>query len=90
MCFWTVWEEIGKEENYFDSAGNEFNSDGLMIQDLFADFEELPLNVQNIILEYAENEGSYESCAAMVESLNKIGYTCDYYLDAEPFNLRKI
>lgn len=33
-------------------------------------------------------DDTYDNCAKLVEKLESIGYTCDYYLTAEPFNLR--
>jgi hypothetical protein len=33
---------------------------------------------------------TYENCYNMVTELESVGYTCDYYLDAVPFDLRKI
>lgn len=32
---------------------------------------------------------SYEVCESFLESVEKIGYTFEYYLDAEPYNLTK-
>lgn len=29
-CYWTTWEEIEDDENYFDAVGNEFNPDGTL------------------------------------------------------------
>lgn len=57
--------------------------------DLFEHYEELPQEVQDVLM---TNDGDfdYEDCKEFVEKLNKLGYTCDYYLDAECFNLRKI
>ncbi len=57
--------------------------------DLFEHYEELPQEVQDVIM---TNEGDfdYKECQEFVEKLNKLGYTCDYYLDAECHSLRKI
>lgn len=63
-------------------------------RDLFENYDELPQEVKNILEQFLvrETEGidGYENCEQLVKELNLIGYTCDYYLQAEPFNLRKI
>ena len=58
--------------------------------DLFEKYEPLPQEVKDIINEFSENDNTYESCAELVKKLESVGYTCDYYLDAEPFNLKKL
>ena len=65
------------------------------MEDLFENPELLPQNVQDIIVKYGqilesgEHTNGYVVCANLVKELNAVGYTCDYYLDAEPFWLRK-
>lgn len=58
--------------------------------DLFEHYEELPLELKEILDKYCDGDFDYEKCAKLVEELETIGYTCDYYLDAEPYNLRKL
>ncbi len=59
--------------------------------DLFEHPESLSLEVQHIIYKFSNNgNNDYVDCAELVKELNSVGYTCDYYLDAEPYNLRKI
>ncbi len=61
--------------------------------DLFEHPEELPDNVQALINKFVDSEeiqDQYQACAELVTGLEKIGYTCDYYLDAVPFDLRKL
>lgn len=58
--------------------------------DLFEHYDTLPFEVQVILDEFSEMDSTYESCAKLVEELNKVGYTCEYYLDAEPFGLREL
>jgi hypothetical protein len=59
--------------------------------DLFKNVESLPQNVQNVIEKYDEDwEYTYENCANMQDELEELGYTFDYYLDATPYNLRKM
>ena len=64
------------------------------MQDLFEAPELLPANVQEIVQKYgkqfASNGTDYKKCAKLVKDLEKLGYTCEYGLDAEPFNLQKL
>lgn len=60
------------------------------MKDLFEQPELLPIEVQEVINEFSEQENNYINCALLVDRLNELGYTCDYGLDAEPFNLIKI
>ncbi len=61
------------------------------MKDLFDEpFDKLPIEVQEVLSKYAYDEFDYENCANLVEDLNSIGYTCEYYLNAEPFGLRKL
>lgn len=58
--------------------------------DLFEHYNELPKEVKEIIDEFNENGYTYENCKILVERLEVVGYTCEYYLDAQPFNLKKL
>ena len=58
--------------------------------DLFEKYDELPLEVLDILEKYSDMDETYENCGNMVTELESVGYTCDYYLDAVPFDLRKI
>lgn len=53
-------------------------------------FKELPEDLQEVLNKYLYSEFTYTECSDLVESLNAIGYTCEYGLDAEPFALRKL
>jgi len=57
--------------------------------DLFEQYETLPQSVQDVLLKYSEID-TYEDCEKLLTELKPLGYTFDYYLDATPFNLRKI
>jgi len=57
--------------------------------DLFEHFETLPQEVQDVLLKCGEIE-SYQQCADMLVEVEALGYTFDYGLDHEPYNLRKI
>lgn len=62
--------------------------------DLFEQWELLPAHVLAIIERMNEQQDKgkwdYEDCEHYRKELNKIGYTYDFGLDAEPYNLRKI
>lgn len=63
--------------------------------DLFEHTEQLPTEVQSAIAEYEHKKATgevcgYHVCKQFVAELNKLGYTCDYGLDAEPFDLKKL
>jgi hypothetical protein len=61
------------------------------MEDLFEkDFSELPIEVQEVLNQYTYEDFNYESCANLVDDLNKIGYTCEFGLSADPFGLRKL
>jgi hypothetical protein len=53
-------------------------------------YDALPQNVKKVLERHETDENDYESCDRLVKDLNKIGWTCDYYLDAEPYDFRKI
>ena len=57
--------------------------------DLFEHYGALPKEVQDLILTITD-EFDYKDCENMVLSLNDLGYTCEYGLSAELFNLQKL
>jgi hypothetical protein len=79
--FWSQGEEMIKDDNE-------------ETVDLFAEWETLPQNIQDLIqrLEDRLEEGgnSYLILADMVTEFEAEGYTFDYGLDAEPFGLKKL
>tara|TARA_R110002074_G_scaffold373260_1_gene549126 strand:+ start:600 stop:782 length:183 start_codon:yes stop_codon:yes gene_type:complete len=58
--------------------------------DLFENYELLPGNVLEVLTEFEEMDETYENCENFRNQLENIGYTFDYYLDAIPYDLRKI
>ena len=72
-----------------DSAKSIFLADDDM-KDLFEDYENLPISVLKILEKHENSEQDYASCEQLVKELNAVGYTCEYYLDAIPYNLQKI
>jgi len=57
---------------------------------LFENYELLPKDVQDVLLNECFMENSYEDCDKGLDLLKPLGYTFEYYLDAQPFNLRII
>jgi hypothetical protein len=56
--------------------------------DLF-DYPELqPKEVREILWSYVPQD--YEDCDLLIQKLNAVGYTCEYGLDASPYNLTKL
>lgn len=69
----------------------EIKQEPLEEEDLFEHFEFLPDGVRKVILEYFnENVHSYEKSNKLIDDLKPFGYTCQYGLDAIPYNLKKI
>jgi hypothetical protein len=61
-----------------------------MEQDLFNTPELLPQEVRNIIEKYEKMEASYDVCRNLINELKPHGYTCDYGLEAIPYELTTI
>ena len=64
------------------------------MKDLFKHYEEQPEELQEICEHYSIKEQAqglnYNDCATFQKEVEAIGYTFNYGLDAEPFNLRKL
>ena len=60
------------------------------IVDLFEQYQILPINVQKVLAEYDDDNQTYENCEKLKNALEAVGYTCDYDLGAQPFDLKKL
>lgn len=60
--------------------------------DLFEDYENIPAKVQKILDKYAQGfeDGDYAILKKALEEVQKQGYTFEYYLDGQAYDLRKI
>jgi hypothetical protein len=59
------------------------------MKDLFETPELIPSEVQEILETFDEDKpNTYLELDRLVNELEKVGYTFDYYLDAEPYGLR--
>lgn len=57
--------------------------------DLFLNSEKQPENLRQIIKSIPV-EMDYSDLETLLKKVESIGYTFEYYLDAEPYNLRKM
>lgn len=58
-----------------------------LYEDLFSDFDRLPVEIQAVFNQECE---TYVDCERILKECESIGYTFEYYLDAVPYNLRKL
>jgi len=71
------------EEDYYASGGN------ISDEDLFENWESLPMEVQNLIQEYSEID-SISQAKEFISKLNLLGYDADYDMDGSVHSLRKL
>ena len=60
------------------------------MKDLFETPELIPNNVQSILETFDEDADPYRELDRILNEIKPMGYTFDYYLDAEPYGLRPI
>jgi len=60
--------------------------------DLFEDYDNIPPKLQAVLdkYEYAFQDGDYRDLEKALKAVNAIGYTFEYYLDGQAYDLRKI
>lgn len=59
--------------------------------DLLENFETLPENIQKILNSFnEETDNQYEECQRVVNELEQNGYTAEYDLSGELFDLKKL
>jgi hypothetical protein len=77
---------------YIKMAKGSYMADGGEIEgvDLFEDYEDQPKEVKAILANYEMEDNDYETLQKLKAELESIGYTMDFGLDAEPYDLRKI
>jgi len=87
-------EEISWSESYEDFKDGKFENGGETEQgvDLFEDYDNIPDNLQKILDKYEDafQDGDYAGLAKALKEANAIGYTFEYYLDGQAYDLRKI
>jgi len=58
--------------------------------DLFEDYDEMPASVVETLSKYDLESGDYRELEKALKDLKKYGYTFEYELDGQPYDLRKI
>ena len=58
--------------------------------DLFEDYDEMPASVLETLSKYDLESGDYRELEKALKDLKKYGYTFEYELDGQPYDLRKI
>jgi hypothetical protein len=88
------WGRKNIDNFNIDMVKFEMSNGGEMEEgiDLFEDYENIPNDVQEILDNYQEafEDGDYRGLKMAHDELNKIGYTFEYYLDGQAYDLRKI
>lgn len=74
-------------ENSFANGGK--TEEGV---DLFEDYDNIPPKLQSILDKYEDafQNGEYRGLEKALKEANAIGYTFEYYLDGQAYDLRKI
>jgi hypothetical protein len=83
----TYWHNGGKSQ--YSKGGSTYAEGG----DLFEHYERLPDNVQELYFSWGDrlaDGAEYEDLKQMLSEFEELGYTFDYGLDAEPYDLRVI
>lgn len=95
----TLWEKRNYDKDtwnlyrYFNggsmAGGGQAGDEGV---DLFEDYDNIPPKVQKILDKYEEDfqDGNYAGLEKALKEMNQIGFTFDYYLDGQAYDLRKI
>jgi hypothetical protein len=60
------------------------------MKDLFETPDLIPENIKSVINTFDENVDSYVELRRLVNEIEELGYTFDFYLNAEPYGLRPI
>jgi hypothetical protein len=81
------YDEIEGKASLFDEGGEV--EEGV---DLFEDYDDIPSNVQMVLEKYPDafEDGDYRELEKANKELGKIGYTFEYGLDGQAYDLRKI
>jgi len=54
------------------------------------EYEDFPNEIKVIVDSYDDNENLYEECARIKSELEQIGWTCDYGLSGEIYDVKQI
>lgn len=53
-------------------------------------YDALPENIKEILGSYDDNKNVYKECERIIKELEKNGYTADYDLSGDIFDLKKL
>ena len=53
-------------------------------------YDALPENIKEILGSYNDNKNVYKECERIINKLEKNGYTADYDLSGDLFNIEKL
>jgi len=59
-------------------------------KDLFEFWEYLPKEVNVLLEKFNSEDNDYTQCESLLKQLKPLGFTFEYELSAEPFNLKKL
>lgn len=59
-------------------------------KDLFEYYEDQPQELKEVLKPYEEHNPTYKSLEKILKEVEAIGFTFEYGLDANPYNLRKM
>jgi hypothetical protein len=81
------YDEIQGQDSLFAEGGEM--EEGV---DLFEDYDNIPSNVQEVLDNFADafEDGNYKELEKANKELGKIGYTFEYGLDGQAYDLRKV
>jgi hypothetical protein len=71
----------------FEDGGEMDDDEGV---DLFEDYEDQPEEVSELLSTLEVEDYNYDTLNDLLSEMKKIGYTFEFGLDAEPYDLRKI
>lgn len=58
--------------------------------DLFADPDSIPKNIQDILDTFNQDADRYSECQRILNKIKPLGYSFEYGLDGEPYELIKL
>ena len=89
-----VLRDIDFEKGGKTPCGCNVYNEGGEVTDLFTQYETLPKKIQDIIefymSKYEEGDYDYSDSKEFLEKMEKEGYTFEYGLDNEPYDLKRI
>ena len=84
---WLYKSISNKSKGGYMADGGMMDDEGV---DLFEDYEDQPEEVSVILSNYELEDNDYDILEQLLAELEEIGYTFEYGLDGEPYDLRKI